>query len=233
MYIRIRIDVYVYVYVCMYVCMVRLCVCLYTRNRFSQFFISPLFTESATDREMKAVHNGKLTYLLTHLLTYSLTHLLTYSLTHLLTYSLTHLLTYSLTHLLTYSLTHSENEKNLLVDAWRINQLMKSTANPNFPFCKFGTGECMYKSYYSHGHILIYSYTHILIYSYTHILIYSYTHVFIYSYARILIYSGNLETLGETADRKTRERLIKFYSDHYSSNVMRLVLLGRGEYMSV
>ncbi len=28
-------------------------------RRFAQFFIKPLFTESATEREMQAVHNGK------------------------------------------------------------------------------------------------------------------------------------------------------------------------------
>jgi len=59
-------------------------------DRFSQFFNAPLFTESATDREVKAVN--------------------------------------------------SEHEKNILSDAWRINQLEKATANQEHPFAKFGTG---------------------------------------------------------------------------------------------
>lgn len=59
-------------------------------DRFVQFFLAPLFTQSATDRELDAVH--------------------------------------------------SEHSKNLLTDANRIYQLTKHLANPNHPFCHFGTG---------------------------------------------------------------------------------------------
>ncbi|KAK0161382.1 hypothetical protein PV327_009858 [Microctonus hyperodae] len=59
-------------------------------DRFSQFFISPLFTESATELEMNAVN--------------------------------------------------SEHEKNIANDSWRADQLDKSSANPNHPYSKFGTG---------------------------------------------------------------------------------------------
>ncbi|KAJ0170062.1 hypothetical protein K1T71_014668 [Dendrolimus kikuchii] len=57
---------------------------------FAQFFIAPLFTESATGRELSAVN--------------------------------------------------SEHEKNMSSDTWRLDQLNKSTADPNHPFHKFGTG---------------------------------------------------------------------------------------------
>ncbi|KAJ2938650.1 hypothetical protein O0L34_g11978 [Tuta absoluta] len=57
---------------------------------FAQFFISPLFTETATGRELSAVH--------------------------------------------------SEHEKNTSSDMWRLDQLNKSTADPNHPYHKFGTG---------------------------------------------------------------------------------------------
>ncbi|XP_052757227.1 insulin-degrading enzyme [Galleria mellonella] len=57
---------------------------------FAQFFISPLFTESATGRELSAVN--------------------------------------------------SEHEKNTCLDAWRLDQLNKSTASPDHPYHKFGTG---------------------------------------------------------------------------------------------
>src|SRR5436190_152172 len=33
-----------------------------------------------------------------------------------------------------------DNAKNFQADGWRILQLVKSTANPNHPFSKFGTG---------------------------------------------------------------------------------------------
>uniref|UniRef100_A0A1Y1LI14 Insulin-degrading enzyme n=1 Tax=Photinus pyralis TaxID=7054 RepID=A0A1Y1LI14_PHOPY len=59
-------------------------------DRFSQFFIAPLFTETATERELNAVN--------------------------------------------------SEHEKNIPSDLWRLDQLDKSTCNPNHPFHKFGTG---------------------------------------------------------------------------------------------
>ena len=59
-------------------------------DRFSAFFVCPLFTASATSRELEAVN--------------------------------------------------SENAKNLLSDMWRSFQLQKSTADPEHPFSKFGTG---------------------------------------------------------------------------------------------
>ncbi|XP_067129485.1 insulin-degrading enzyme [Centruroides vittatus] len=59
-------------------------------DRFAQFFLCPLFTESATDREINAIN--------------------------------------------------AEHEKNLQNDLWRLNQLEKSTANPNHDYNKFGTG---------------------------------------------------------------------------------------------
>ena len=59
-------------------------------DRFAAFFHSPLFTESATTREINAVN--------------------------------------------------SENDKNLQADIWRINQLRRSTQDPNHDFAKFGTG---------------------------------------------------------------------------------------------
>ncbi|GBP69439.1 Insulin-degrading enzyme [Eumeta japonica] len=57
---------------------------------FAQFFISPLFTETATERELNAVN--------------------------------------------------SEHEKNTSSDVWRLDQLNKSTASPDHPYHKFGTG---------------------------------------------------------------------------------------------
>lgn len=59
-------------------------------DRFSQFFIAPLFTESATNKEINAVD--------------------------------------------------SEHEKNVANDIWRIDQLDKSSADPNHVYSKFGTG---------------------------------------------------------------------------------------------
>ncbi|GBP10042.1 Insulin-degrading enzyme [Eumeta japonica] len=57
---------------------------------FAQFFISPLFTETATERELNAVN--------------------------------------------------SEHENNTWSDVWRLDQLNKSTASPDHPYHKFGTG---------------------------------------------------------------------------------------------
>ena len=57
---------------------------------FAQFFISPLFDASSTERELNAVD--------------------------------------------------SENQKNLQSDAWRLDQLEKSTSNASHPYSKFGTG---------------------------------------------------------------------------------------------
>lgn len=99
-------------------------------DRFSQFFISPIFTQSCTQREIMAVD--------------------------------------------------SENSKNLQNDAWRIFQLDKATSSPTHSFWKFGT--------------------------------------------------GNLKTLVETPKSlglDIRQELLKFYSQHYSSNVMNLAVLGK------
>ncbi|KAL6254451.1 hypothetical protein P5V15_014499 [Pogonomyrmex californicus] len=59
-------------------------------DRFAQFFLAPLFTETLTELELNAIN--------------------------------------------------SEHEKNLANDIWRINQLEKSSACPDHPFSKFGTG---------------------------------------------------------------------------------------------
>ncbi|OAD60877.1 Insulin-degrading enzyme [Eufriesea mexicana] len=59
-------------------------------DRFAQFFIAPLFTESLTELELNAIH--------------------------------------------------LECEKNLANDTWRLDQLEKSSADPNHPFSKFDAG---------------------------------------------------------------------------------------------
>lgn len=59
-------------------------------DRFAQFFITPLFTETLTELELNAIH--------------------------------------------------SEYEKNLANDIWRIDQIEKSSADPNHPFSKFASG---------------------------------------------------------------------------------------------
>ncbi|KAL0124001.1 hypothetical protein PUN28_006072 [Cardiocondyla obscurior] len=59
-------------------------------DRFAQFFIAPLFTETLTELELNAIN--------------------------------------------------SEHEKNLANDSWRFDQLDKSSASPDHPFSKFGTG---------------------------------------------------------------------------------------------
>ncbi|CUM65732.1 uncharacterized protein PRCAT00003380001 [Priceomyces carsonii] len=99
-------------------------------DRFSQFFISPLFSKSCKDREIRAVD--------------------------------------------------SENKKNLQSDLWRLYQLDKLTSNPAHPYNGFST--------------------------------------------------GNIKTLGEEPLEKNlnvRDILIKFHSEHYSSNLMSLVVLGK------
>lgn len=101
-------------------------------DRFSQFFVDPLFTESATEKEMNAVN--------------------------------------------------SEHEKNLASDTWRIDQIDKSSADPNHPYSKFGT--------------------------------------------------GNIETLDIIPKQKNidvRQELLKFHKMWYSSNIMALSVLGKGE----
>lgn len=99
-------------------------------DRFAQFFLSPLFNASATDREVKAVD--------------------------------------------------SENNRNLQEDAWRIQQVLKELSKEGHPHRKFQTGN-------------------------------SYT-----------LGSHPLE-LGVDI----REELTKFHSVHYSSNLMRLAVIGR------
>lgn len=59
-------------------------------DRFAQFFLAPLFTETLTELELNAIN--------------------------------------------------SEHEKNVANDTWRFDQLDKSSASPDHPFSKFGTG---------------------------------------------------------------------------------------------
>lgn len=39
---------------------------------------------------------------------------------------------------------NSEHEKNIPVDAWRINQVHKSTCSPNHDYNNFGTGKVVF-----------------------------------------------------------------------------------------
>ncbi|KAI3838122.1 hypothetical protein MKW98_009073 [Papaver atlanticum] len=74
----------------------------------------------------------------------------------------------------------SENQKNLLSDAWRMTQLQQHLSAEGHPYHKFGT--------------------------------------------------GNWDTLEVRPKQKgldTRNELIKFYEEHYSSNIMRLVIYGK------
>ncbi|KAH9648277.1 Insulin-degrading enzyme-like 1 (peroxisomal) [Citrus sinensis] len=74
----------------------------------------------------------------------------------------------------------SENQKNLLSDVWRLNQLRKHLSSEDHPYHKFGT--------------------------------------------------GNWETLEVRPKAKgldTRHELIKFYNEHYSSNLMHLVVYSK------
>ncbi|RZC77504.1 hypothetical protein C5167_001669 [Papaver somniferum] len=74
----------------------------------------------------------------------------------------------------------SENQKNLLSDAWRMTQLQQHLSTEGHPYHKFGT--------------------------------------------------GNWDTLEVRPKQKgldTRNELIKFYEEHYSSNIMRLVIYGK------
>ncbi|OUM68252.1 hypothetical protein PIROE2DRAFT_39354 [Piromyces sp. E2] len=92
-------------------------------DRFSQFFISPLFDESCTEREILSVN--------------------------------------------------SEHMNNIQTDSWRISQIERNYSNPNHPYHKF--------------------------------------------------YTGNFETLNIP---DIRDRVIEFYNKYYSSNLMKLVILG-------
>ncbi|KAH9648315.1 Insulin-degrading enzyme-like 1 (peroxisomal) [Citrus sinensis] len=76
---------------------------------------------------------------------------------------------------------YPENQKNLLSDVWRINQLWKHLSSEDHPYHKFST--------------------------------------------------GNWETLEVRPRAKgldTRHELIKFYNEHYSSNLMHLVVYSKG-----
>lgn len=99
-------------------------------DRFAQFFIAPLFTDSCTEREILAVD--------------------------------------------------SENKKNLQVDMWRLFQLEKSTSSKSHHYWRFGT--------------------------------------------------GNKQTLWDTPlseGRGIRNELIQWYNEHYSANLMKLVVIGK------
>ncbi|KAK3095847.1 hypothetical protein FSP39_019946 [Pinctada imbricata] len=99
-------------------------------DRFAQFFLCPLFTASATDREVNAVN--------------------------------------------------SENDKNLQSDPWRLHQLEKSLTDPNHDFSKFGTGN-----------------------------------------------KDTLDIIPKSKGMNTRDELLKFHNEYYSSNIMGLCVLGK------
>ncbi|XP_031397811.1 insulin-degrading enzyme-like 1, peroxisomal isoform X2 [Punica granatum] len=99
-------------------------------DRFAQFFIKPLLSEDAVEREIKAVD--------------------------------------------------SENQKNLLSDTWRLNQLCKHLSKDSHPFHKFGTGN-----------------------------------------------RDSLEVRPKSNGVNVRDELIKFYKEHYSANLMNLVVYGK------
>lgn len=99
-------------------------------DRFSHFFVSPLFSPSCKDREIRAVD--------------------------------------------------SENKNNLQNDLWRLHQIERSLSNPAHPNSKFSTGNI-----------------------------------------------NTLETLPAAQKVDVRDRLLEFYASHYSSNIMKLVLIGR------
>lgn len=82
-------------------------------DRFAQFFISPLFTESSTDRELNAVHSGMAAGVHAREKAKWKPNAVVF---------------------------FAEHTKNVNSDMWRIYQLSKSLANPNHPFSKFGTG---------------------------------------------------------------------------------------------
>lgn len=110
-------------------------------DRFAQFFVAPLFTASATDREMNAVDSEHAKASLSFPFPSS-----------------------------------SSFPQNLQNDVWRMMQLFRSTCSPAHPMHKFGT--------------------------------------------------GNMDTL--KANPNARDELIKFHAAHYSANLMRLVVYGRG-----
>ncbi len=96
-------------------------------DRFSRFFIDPLFTSEFVDREKNAVH--------------------------------------------------SEYQSNLLNDGRRLYDILKQVINPEHPLAKFSV--------------------------------------------------GSLETLADKDDMSARDAMLRFYKDHYSANLMNLVVVGR------
>ncbi|KAI9188669.1 metalloprotease [Blastocladiella emersonii ATCC 22665] len=101
-------------------------------DRFSQFFVTPLFSESCVEREVNAIM--------------------------------------------------SEHEKNVRDDQWRIMQLRSHLADARHPYAKFGTGT-----------------------------------------ADTLLHGPRAKGID------SRARLIDFYREHYSANLMRLVLVGKDD----
>ncbi|VVT49745.1 uncharacterized protein SAPINGB_P002422 [Magnusiomyces paraingens] len=99
-------------------------------DRFSQFFISPLFSPSCKDREIRAVD--------------------------------------------------SENKNNLQNDNWRLHQISRFFSNHAHPYHKYSTGNL-----------------------------------------------ETLETIPLSKNIDVRDRLLEFYDNHYSANLMKLVLIGR------
>ncbi|KAF9923801.1 Insulinase (Peptidase M16) [Linnemannia zychae] len=99
-------------------------------DRFAQFFISPAFNESCTDREIRAVD--------------------------------------------------SEFKRNLQMDGRRLFQMGKHLSGRQHPYWHFGTGNLI-----------------------------------------------TLKDLPESQEINTRNELIKFYNKYYSSNIMKLVIVGR------
>ncbi len=101
-------------------------------DRFSQFFVNPLFLDTCQGRELQAIE--------------------------------------------------SENNKNLKSDYWRLYQLQKALCNPLHPFSKFTTGN-----------------------------------------------QKSLEEIPHTKGINVHESLINFYNHKYSSNIMKLVVLGHDD----
>lgn len=102
----------------------------------------------------------------------------------------------------------SENSNNLLKDVWRISQLKKSLSKKGHPYAKFGTGMRNF---------------------YICILVYDLTCQDLFF--KILCPAGNKVTLVERPKEKgicVRSELLKFHSKWYSSNIMSLIVLGKG-----
>jgi insulysin len=113
----------------------------------------------------------------------------------------------------------SENKKNQQNDVWRLHQLNKSLSKPGHPWAKFGSGNRESLTAVSH----------------------SKTHP-------ELVQSDSPSTLaisqapspspskldkddgadGGAAGRETRRRLVEWWESHYSTERMKLVILGKG-----